>query len=170
MELHPSADALRAEIQALSRMRDAQVEAILSKISDGKELTDAKFVTFRALLEGNAEKVALALAAADKAVSKAETATEKRFEAVNEFRSALNDATTASVAAAANFVTREMLDDRLNALDRESRAHLESIHQRLSSMEKSQANMAGRFAIIGVVVTFVLTLVIVAATALSRGI
>jgi hypothetical protein len=35
--------------------------------------------------------VAAALAAAKEAVAKAETATEKRFESVNEFRGALND-------------------------------------------------------------------------------
>lgn len=55
------------------------------------QLTDAKFVTFRALIDSQAEKVALALAASDKAVNKAELATEKRFEAVNEFRGQLND-------------------------------------------------------------------------------
>jgi hypothetical protein len=38
------------------------------------------------------EKTTLALASADKAVSKAEIATEKRFEGVNEFRGALSDA------------------------------------------------------------------------------
>ena len=36
-------------------------------------------------------KTTLALTAADKAVTKAETATEKRFEGVNEFRGALSD-------------------------------------------------------------------------------
>lgn len=38
-------------------------------------------------------KTTLALAAADKAVTKAEIATEKRFEGVNEFRGALSDQT-----------------------------------------------------------------------------
>lgn len=44
-----------------------------------------------------------ALAAAEKAVAKAETAAEKRFESVNEFRSALTD-------AAARNVTRSEFD------------------------------------------------------------
>jgi hypothetical protein len=56
-------------------------------------LTDAKLANLTALINANAERVALALAAADKAVSKAETATEKRFESVNEFRQALSDQT-----------------------------------------------------------------------------
>lgn len=37
------------------------------------------------------EKTALALSAAEKAISKAEAATEKRFDAVNEFRGTLSD-------------------------------------------------------------------------------
>jgi len=37
------------------------------------------------------EAVAIAMNAADRAVTKAESAAEKRFESVNEFRAALND-------------------------------------------------------------------------------
>lgn len=74
----------RAEIEQTRRVVESKIEAL-------DRLTDAKFVTFRTLIDAQAEKVALALAAADKAVSKAETATEKRFESVNEFRGQLND-------------------------------------------------------------------------------
>jgi hypothetical protein len=44
-----------------------------------------------AALAAQEKAVAAALAAADRAVAKAETAAEKRFESVNEFRSALAD-------------------------------------------------------------------------------
>lgn len=65
-------------------------------------LTDAKFVTYRTLIDSQAEKVALALEATKEAIGKAETATSKaidkestanadRFKAVNEFRQQLND-------------------------------------------------------------------------------
>lgn len=54
-------------------------------------LTDAKFVTYRTLIDSQAEKVALALDAAEKAIAKAEASTEKRFDSVNEFRQQLND-------------------------------------------------------------------------------
>jgi hypothetical protein len=50
-------------------------------------------------VDAMAEKAALALAAADKAALKAETAVEKRFEGVNEFRAALSD-------QAINLITR----------------------------------------------------------------
>ncbi|WP_204011111.1 hypothetical protein [Virgisporangium aurantiacum] len=51
-----------------------------------------------ALIDAHAERVARALAAADKAVSKAETATEKRFESVDEFRQRLSDQTRSLVS------------------------------------------------------------------------
>lgn len=54
-------------------------------------LTEAKLTTYRTLIDSQTEKVALALSSAEKAVTKAETATEKRFDSVNEFRQQLND-------------------------------------------------------------------------------
>lgn len=68
-----------------------QVVALGERITALDALTEAKFVTYRVLVDAQADKVALALAAADKAVSKAELATEKRFEGVNEFRGQLTD-------------------------------------------------------------------------------
>jgi hypothetical protein len=49
-----------------------------------REYVDVRF-------KAQEEAVAAALAAADRAVTKAEVASEKRFDSVNEFRAALND-------------------------------------------------------------------------------
>jgi hypothetical protein len=60
-----------------------------------REYVDTRFEAQReavaAALAAQEKAVAAALAAADRAVAKAETAAEKRFESVNEFRSALAD-------------------------------------------------------------------------------
>ena len=58
---------------------------------------DEKSRVNRTLIDAHAERVALALAAADKAVSK-ETAAEKRFESVDEFRQTLCDQTRSLVS------------------------------------------------------------------------
>lgn len=76
-------------------------------------LTDAKFVTYRTLIDSQAEKVALALASADKAVQKAEAATEKRFESVNEFRKTLSDQAQDFVTRREYEVSRQSTVDRL---------------------------------------------------------
>jgi hypothetical protein len=63
-----------------------------------ERLTDAKLANLSIVIDGHAERVVLALSAADKAVSKAETATEKRFESVNEFRQTLSDQTRSFIS------------------------------------------------------------------------
>ena len=61
---------------------------------------EAKFVTYRTLIDSQAEKVKLALDAADKAVNKAEVAVNDRLNAMNEFRGALGDAQSNNVTRA----------------------------------------------------------------------
>lgn len=70
---------------------EAKLATIDQRIAGLDRVTDAKFVTLETLMNSQAEKVALALNAADKAVTKAEIAAEKRFEGVNEFRATLSD-------------------------------------------------------------------------------
>lgn len=88
-----------------------RVESAMQQIKSLNDLTEAKFVTYKALLEANAEKVGLALNAADKAVTKAEASTEKRFEGVNEFRAALatqqTEQATQTSHLTATFLTKE---------------------------------------------------------------
>jgi hypothetical protein len=51
-----------------------------------------------AMLAERDKQISLALTAAEKAVTKAEVATEKRFESVNEFRLTLSDQTKTFVS------------------------------------------------------------------------
>jgi len=59
-------------------------EYLLRVVSDAERRVDGQILAQK-------EAVAIAMNAADRAVSKAEVASEKRFESVNEFRSALSD-------------------------------------------------------------------------------
>jgi len=63
------------------------------------------------------ERVDMALAAADKAVTKAEIATEKRFDGVNEFRGAMADQSKAFMPRAEYEVQRAAVNDALGRLD-----------------------------------------------------
>lgn len=83
-----SADCLRQEWE--SRL-EQHINAL-------ERLTDAKLANVSTLVHAHAERVVLALAAADKAVLKAEVATEKRFESVNEFRQTLSDQTRSFIS------------------------------------------------------------------------
>lgn len=94
----------------------AELRSLGTEVEGNKEITDAKFVTFRTLVDSQAEKVKLALDAADKAVSKAETATEKRFEGVNEFRGQLADQTATLVSRSEFHTKSESLAEKLSDL------------------------------------------------------
>ncbi len=64
----------------------ARIDALAAMLGEREDRTKERFA--------NMEKtVGAALVASDKAVAKAEMATEKRFENVNEFRAALQDQT-----------------------------------------------------------------------------
>ena len=58
------------------------------------------------------EAAKIALAASEKATAKAEAASEKRFEGVNEFRKALSDQSN-------TFIARTEVDAKLSAFDKE---------------------------------------------------
>jgi len=59
------------------------------------------------------ERVDMALSAADKAVTKAEAATEKRFDAVNEFRGAMDDQAKMMVSRAEYTVQHDAMSARV---------------------------------------------------------
>jgi hypothetical protein len=71
----------------VSEMDRRHTEALAAQLA----LVEATLGTHITMINAQADKVALALAASDKAVLKAENATEKRFEGVNEFRAQLTD-------------------------------------------------------------------------------
>ncbi len=84
-------------------------------------------VFYNSRLEDLDARTTLALAAADKAVTKAETATEKRFEGVNEFRQTLADQANTLLPRSEANNRFENLDMEIKRLGREiqSRRDLE---------------------------------------------
>ncbi len=64
------------------------------------------------------ERVDMALAASDKAIVKAEAATEKRFEGVNEFRAALGDQANRLMPRAEYDVQHRALEEKVDNLNK----------------------------------------------------
>jgi len=91
-----------------------------------REFMLAKFEILTALREADRITLNAALAAADRAVAKAEAANEKRFEGVNEFRKTLSD-------QAATFPTRSEVEARMVELG-------EKIGDLQIRVEKSEAS------------------------------
>ncbi|MBN2118518.1 MAG: hypothetical protein JW730_18235 [Anaerolineales bacterium] len=77
-----------SEISKLANSRTWTIEALLEHFSRMQEMYAEGFDS---KLQALREYSMSALQAADRAVTKAEAANEKRFESVNEFRAALSD-------------------------------------------------------------------------------
>jgi len=94
------------------------------RIHELERLIEAKLTTIRAIIDLQAERSVTLLASSDKAILKAEIATEKRFESVNEFRQALTDQTK-------TFITRVEFE----AMRDTSGSRAEAISSRLDKIE-----------------------------------
>lgn len=124
---------LEAELCGLQRQVDRLGGEIAQSEERSTRLTDAKFVTYRTLIDSQAEKVALALDATSKAIDKAEVATSRaiekesennndRFAKVNEFRAQQTE-------LIARFATLE----RVDLLYNQSRQRMDEVHTNLTS-------------------------------------
>lgn len=189
-----------AQAEAISMARTAAEEAaavarstyvvketaasLTAQVAGQRELTEAKFVTFRTLIDSQADKVALALAASKEAINKAEAAAEKardrlademtqRFESVNEFRGQQKDVIS-------TFMPRSEMESRLTALIekidtmtelrltdmklvREQVVIADSrLENRLQELERAASNMQGRLWALGVGIAAIVIVVNVA--------
>jgi hypothetical protein len=87
-------------------------DAILEKITNLHTLIDERDRRYEDRFKAIDEKTGLALSTSKEAVNKSETATEKRFDSVNEFRGQLKD-------QAATLIPRSEADVKFAALDKE---------------------------------------------------
>lgn len=80
------------------------------------KLREADQLAIQAALVAQEKAVAAALAATKEAVLKAETASEKRFESVNEFRKTLSDQTNTFLPRPEYVANHKALEDKIQAL------------------------------------------------------
>jgi hypothetical protein len=112
---------------------NARICALEKMLDEREDRTKERFVA----LDKN---ITIAMIAADKAVSKAETATEKRFEGVNEFRQTLADQAATLLPRGEFQVQHRSLMDKIDGLD-----------ARLAAIENSGANLQGRVWAVGAI-------------------
>jgi hypothetical protein len=97
---------------------DERFEASKGTIIALKEMLDERYATqtkaLDAAFKAAEQAVAVALANAEKATTKAEAAADKRFDAVNEFRAVLTDQTKTFISRSEWDTTRAALDGRVS--------------------------------------------------------
>lgn len=150
----PTPDPTTATVEsiaaAISSQRDyvnGRFEILTENLSSLDRLTEAKFVTYRTLVDSQADKVSLALDASEKAITKAEIATDKRFEAINGLRAVLAE-------QSAQMATRRELEafivelkatiSELQKQTSELRSRLDVGPAGLSTLQNQYSTMQGR--------------------------
>jgi hypothetical protein len=89
---------------------DLTSRELLEKINALREISNERDRRYEDRFKATDDKTSLALTSSEKAVTKAEIATEKRFDAVNEFRGQLKD-------QASTFVPRAEADSRFKGIE-----------------------------------------------------
>jgi hypothetical protein len=135
------------------------VMQLKERIDGLDRLTDAKFTTLRTLIDSQSDKVALALNSSDKAVLKAETATEKRFEGVNEFRQQLADQAGTFIPRKEAEQRMETLLERMETLRHSVSSDDAKLDERLKTLEQGASNMQGRMWALGTAIAAVVIVV-----------
>jgi hypothetical protein len=117
---------------------DEREDVLEAKVAAQRELMDERDRRYEERFKAMDEKTGLALTSSEKAVTKAETATEKRFDAVNEFRGQLKD-------QASTLISRVEVDARFVAQN-----------EKLESISKVQNMIMGGLVIIQIVLFVIL--------------
>jgi DNA anti-recombination protein RmuC len=104
-------------------------EYLVAKIDAVEKRSDERFEEMKAA-------VATAFSESQKAITKAETATEKRFEAVNEFRQTLSD-------QAAAFITRDTLNSLTEKLEASISRNRQDLNELSKRIDLRQGELAG---------------------------
>ena len=132
---------------SLKEKFEIQLESLNDKVSALDKYTEAKFVTYRTLIDSQADKVALALEASERAINKREVEIDKRFHNMNEFRKALADlsnnmATRREVEAAV--AELKSISSENNKQIAELRSRLDVGPAGLSSLQNQYSALQGR--------------------------
>ena len=121
----PSLRELTSDLNGLRQIMDAKIAGVSSTMDERDRRYEDRFTAMD-------EKTSLALTASEKAVVKAETATEKRFDAVNEFRGTLSD-------QAMNLMPRGESNAKFEALEKEISQLKERLDKGAGNTEGSRA-------------------------------
>lgn len=147
-------ELLSADVRALNARLDALNESGLALVKQADEAIRSELVT---RMEAIRHEMLLIQKAEEEAIDKADAATEKRFESMNEFRKQLSDQTR-------TFATREMVDTAAAARI----ARFEQAEGRIKDLEFWRSNTEGRQAIRAILWPVIVGVVVFIMTQIMR--
>ena len=133
----------------------AQIAQIHAALISADELERARHASAEARIAGVQREVALVHEASERAIAKAEAATEKRFASVNEFRAQLASQTS-------SFLPREVAESQFEAMNK-SLGVLEAANRYDEGRQKGVGMSAGVLvAALGAVATIITIIIVLA--------
>lgn len=166
--LRRDVDLVQDQIRLLNERVD--IARLEERVNALGELMEAKFVTFRTLLDSNAKQVELALNATQEAINKRDQADEKardrlaedtrsKFAGVNELRGALEDSQRQNLTRS-EFEVYRQANDRATAQMRETHSEqLSDLKERLDKAEGRSGGFSGAWGVVVAVIGIALALV-----------
>jgi hypothetical protein len=109
----------------------ARVVAIETSVSGLREVLDERDERYKQRAASQDKAVASALETSEKAIIKAESATEKRFDSVNEFRATLADQATRLMPRVEYSVQHEAMVEKVQFVE----ARLAEVQKELSAIQ-----------------------------------
>lgn len=153
-------DTLHAHVEAQLRdMRDLMDERLVASQRAIEVAFAAQQAAMSAALTAADKAVQAALLSAKEAVGKAEVATEKRIEGLNELRGIVNDISALQMP-------RSEAEQRINALD----SSLDEMKDRLGRMEAGRQGGKDQLTSIYAFVAFLVTLMIIGTVLAANGV
>lgn len=122
----------------------ARVSVLEERVTSLKNIIDERDLRYTERFKATDEKTGLALTASEKAVTKAENATEKRFDSVNEFRGSLKDQASTLLPRAEAEAKFKAYDDKVEDLKKDI-ASLRETRSATSGKERKQVEDMGLF-------------------------
>lgn len=123
-------------------------DLIKSQIDNIMTLISANDKSYNQRFDNVIQATQSALAAADRAVNKAETASEKRFEGINEFRGALSDQQKTLVTRTEIDLLSKTLNEKLDIFNKE-----------IAGLRESRALLEGKASQNSVFISYVISVV-----------
>jgi hypothetical protein len=142
------------------RLHDPDIRELVAELDGFMNVMEERDKRYRDRFLAQDEKTSLALTAAKEAVLKAENATEKRFEAVNEFRSTLSDQAALLMTKAEANSRIGGQDDKLTIFKEELTRLREARSETKGHASGVSATLAMMFAVAGLAIG-VLTMLLV---------
>lgn len=130
-----------------SIVKDNSLDVLSAKLEALREVSDERDRRYEDRFTAMDEKTGLALTSSKEAVQKAEIATEKRFDSVNEFRGSLKD-------QAATLLTRAEAETRFNSLEKDIQGLRESRSEAAGSSRTFMAIIGFAIVLVQIVLRF----------------